>query len=235
MICTPGASAEPDFREWRIKMKTDNQLQHDVLEELKFTPEIDHSHIGVTVTSGVVTLMGSVPNYLQKITAEHAAARVKGVHAIAEEIEVRFANDPKTSDTEIAERIVSMIRWDVSLAADNIQVKVEHGWVTLSGTVDWKFQHDAAKAAAARISGVKGVSNNITVKPRPTAYDVRETIVAALKRSAALDANTINVSVDGGAVKLRGEVHGWNERRVAERAAWSIPGVTRVEDEIVFA
>ena len=216
-------------------MKTDSQLQHDVMEELKFTPEVDHSHIGVSAKNGVVTLTGFVPNYLQKMAAEHAAARVLGVKAIAEEIEVRFASEPKTSDGEIAERIISMLRWDVSLAADKVQVKVEKGWVTLSGTVDWNFQRDAAKRSASRVTGVRGVFNNITVEQKPTSRDVREKIVAALKRSAAIDAANIDVSVQGGAVKLKGAVHAWNERRIAEKAAWSVPGVTRVEDEIVFA
>lgn len=216
-------------------MKTDSQLQHDVLEELKFTPEVDHSHIGVSATAGIVTLTGFVPDYLQKLAAERAAARVHGVKGIAEEIEVRFANDPKTSDSEIAERIVSMLRWDVSLVADKIQVKVEKGWVTLSGAVDWNFQRDAAKRAASRITGVKGVVNNVTVVQKPTSRDVRDKIVAALRRSSAADAGSIDVVVDGGAVKLKGEVHGWNERRIAEQAAWSVPGVTRVQDEIVFA
>lgn len=216
-------------------MKTDSQLQHDVLEELKFTPEVDHSHIGVAAKNGIVTLTGFVPNYLQKSAAERAAARVRGVKAIAEEIEVRFASDPKTSDAEIAERILSMIEWDVSLAADKIKVKVEKGWVTLTGTVDWNFQRDAARRAASRITGVKSVLNNIAVTHKPTSFDVREKIVAALKRSSAIDARNIDISVDGGAVKLKGEVHGWNERRIAEQAAWSVPGVTRVQDEIVFA
>lgn len=216
-------------------MKTDSQLQQDVLEELKFAPEVDHAHIGVTAKNGVVTLSGFVPNYLQKITAERAATRVKGVKAIAEEIEVRFASDPKTSDAEIAERILQVYRWDVSVPDDKVQVRVEHGWVTLKGEVDWNFQKKAAQADASRITGVKGVSNWIEVHAEPSPADVRERIMAAIKRSSALDASSIKVAVSGHTVTLSGAVHGWNERRVAERAAWSAPGVTKVEDSIVLA
>lgn len=216
-------------------MKTDSQLQRDVLDELSWEPEVDHAHIGVTARSGVVTLTGHVPNYVQKMAAERATKRVKGVKAVAEEIEVRFGHDPQTSDEEIAERILQLFRWDVSVPDDRIQVKVEHGAVTLTGEVGWNYQKEAARAAAARISGVRGVYNAITVKPHVSAGDVRERIMAAIKRSSALDAAAIDVRVEGGTVKLSGNVHGWNERRIAEQAAWAAPGVSRVEDEIVFA
>ena len=215
-------------------MKTDSQLQHDVLEELKWEPQVDHSQIGVAAKSGVVTLTGLVPNYAQKIAAEKAAKRVSGVKAIAEEIEVRFAFDPKTSDGEIAKRVLDIFKWDVTMP-DALTVKVEHGWVTLAGTVDWNFEKTAAFKAASKINGVKGVSNMISVRYRPTPADVRERIVSAFKRSSMIDANSIDVDVEGSTVKLSGRVQGWNERKVAERAAWSAPGVTIVEDNIVFA
>lgn len=215
-------------------MKTDGQLQHDVLEELKWEPQVDHSQIGVTAKDGVVTLSGLVPTYAQKVAAEKAARRVSGVKAIAEEIEIRFACDPKTSDGEIAQRILDIFKWDVTMP-DRLTVKVEHGWVTIGGTVDWNFQKKAAFKAASKINGVKGVSNLIEVRARPTPSDVRERIVSAFKRSSLLDAASIDVDVQGSTVKLSGRVHGWNERKVAERAAWSAPGVTKVEDEIVFA
>lgn len=216
-------------------MKTDSQLQRDVLDELTWEPEVEHAHIGVAADQGVVTLTGHVPSYLQKIVAERAAKRVKGVKAVAEEIEVRFAFDPKTSDDEIAARIVQIFKWDISVPDDRIQVVVAKGLVTLTGEVDWNYQKEAAKAAAARIGGVKSVYNAITVRARVSAGDVRDRIMAAIKRSSVLDAASIDVRVDGGTVKLRGNVHGWNERRIAENAAWAAPGVTRVEDEIVFA
>lgn len=217
-------------------MKTDDKLQRDVLDELVFEPMVDHPHIGVAANEGVITLTGHVPNYAQKMAAERAAARVNGVKAIAEEIEVRFASDPKTSDPEIAERILQVFRWDVMVPDDRIQVRVEHGWVTLTGEAEWNYQKRAAQAAAGRITGVKGVSNMIAVKqPEPTPVEVRERVKAAIKRQSAPDANTIAVSVSGHTVKLSGAVHGWNERRVAEQAAWAVPGVSKVEDEIVFA
>ena len=216
-------------------MKTNSQLQRDVLEELEWEPMVDHSQIGVTAKEGVVTLTGFVPNYAQKIAAEKAARRVKGVLAIAEEIEVRFASDPKTSDGEIAQRILDVIRWNVFTLDQTIDVKVEHGWVTLAGEVKWNYQKESAQKAAARITGVRGVTNLISVRAKTSAEDVRERIAAAIKRSSALDAGAINVAVSGDTVTLSGRVHGWNERKVAERAAWSAPGVTKVEDNIVFA
>ena len=215
-------------------MKTDSQLQHDVLEELKWEPQVDHSQIGVAAKDGVVTLSGLVPTYAQKISAEKAARRVSGVKAIAEEIEVRFASDPKTSDSEIAQRILDIFKWDVTMP-DHLTVKVEHGRVTLGGTVDWNFEKTAAFKAASKINGVIGVTNLIAVRARPASSDVRERIVSAFKRSSLIDANSIDVTVQGSTVKLSGRVHGWNERKLAENAAWSAPGVTRVEDEIVLA
>lgn len=216
-------------------MKTDSELQRDVLDELEFEPEVDHAHIGVAAKNGVVTLTGFVPNYMQKMAAERAVSRVTGVKAIAEEIQVRFLSDPKTADPEIAERILQVFRWDVTVPDDKIKVRVEHGWVTLSGEAEWNYQKSAAAAAAGKINGVKGVTNLIAVKSEPAPRDVRDRIMAAIKRASAVDASAIDVAVVGHTVKLSGAVHGWNERRVAERAAWSVPGVTKVEDDIVFA
>ena len=216
-------------------MKTDSELQQNVLEEFKYEPMVDHSQIGVTAKDGVITLTGFVPNYAQKAAAEKAARRVMGVRAIAEEIEVRFDTDPKTSDAEIAGRIVDIFKWDVFVRNEKIDVKVEHGWVTLSGAVEWNYQKETAKTVAGRITGVRGVTNLTTVRARTSAYDVRERITAAFKRSSTLDSSAINIAVTGGTVKLSGRVHGWNERKVAENAAWSAPGVTKVEDDIAFA
>lgn len=216
-------------------MKTDSQLQKDVVEELSWAPDVEHGHIGVAANDGVITLTGHVPNYAMKIAAERAARRVHGVKAVAQDIEVRFASDPKTSDDEIAQRILSLFSWVVSIPDDKIQVKVEKGYVTLTGEVDWNYQKQAAWKAAGRISGVTGVMSNITVRERPTAFDIRERIIAALKRSAEIDAKSIDVRVDGSTVKLGGSVHAWNERRIAEAAAWAAPGVLRVEDNIVLA
>lgn len=214
-------------------MKTDSQLQRDVMDELAWEPRVDHAHIGVTAKEGVVTLSGFVSNYAQKLAAEQATKRVAGVKAIAEEIEVRFASDPKTSDPEIAKRILDMFKWDVTIPNDKIEVKVERNWVTLSGHVDWNYQKDAAKRAAGKISGVLGVTNLIDVKHAASPANVRELIMAAVRRASDADASTIRVEAEGNTVKLTGKVHGWHERQVAEQAAWSAPGVARVEDYIV--
>ena len=215
-------------------MKSDHELQRDVLDELAFEPSVDHSHIGVTAHDGVITLTGFVGSYAGKLAAERAARRVKGLKAIAQDLEVRFANHPKTSDDEIAERVLSLFRWD-TLVPEGLSVRVEHGWVTLTGTAEWQYQKDEAEKTAARITGVKGVSNWITLKPKVSAQDVQERIVAALNRARDLDASTIRVELDGDVVRLGGKVHGWNERRIAERAAWSAPGVTKVVDNMILA
>ncbi len=215
--------------------KTDSQLQHDVMAELEWEPAVDHADIGVAVNDGVVTLSGYVKNFTEKLAAEKAVRRVAGVRAIAEEIKVRLASDSKLADHEIAKRILDMIAWTVSIPNDAVKVKVEHGWVTLSGTVDWYFQSNEARKAAAKVSGVVGVSNLIEVKQHPAPADVKDRIVSAFKRQADLDAAAVTVITDGGTVKLSGKVHAWNERSIAERAAWSAPGVTRVEDHLTVS
>lgn len=216
-------------------MKSDSDLQRDVLDELKWDPKVDSSQIGVTARDGVVTLSGFVPDYTQKIAAEKAARRVSGVKAIAEEIEVRFASDPKTSDAEIAGRIVDIFAWDVTVPNEKIKVKVERGWVTLTGSVDWQFERKAAEKIAGKISGVKGIVNLIDVRVRPSTFDIRDRIAAAFKRSSIADANAIHIVIDGDTVRLGGRVKGWNEREIAERAAWAAPGVARIVDNIVLA
>lgn len=215
--------------------KTDSQLQHDVMAELEWEAAVDHADIGVAVNNGVVTLSGYVKNFTEKLAAEKAVRRVAGVRAIAEEIKVRLASDSKLADHEIAKRIVDMIAWTVSIPNDVVKVKVEHGWVTLSGTVDWYFQSNEARKAAAKVSGVIGVSNLIEVKQHPAPADVKDRIVSAFKRQADLDAASVTVITDGSTVKLSGKVHAWNERSIAERAAWSAPGVTKVEDHLTVS
>lgn len=213
-------------------MKTDSQLQHDVMDELVWDPSIDHAHIGVAAKGGVVTLSGFVSNYAQKMTAEHAAERVHGVQGIAEELKVRFPSDPKTSDEEIARRILDVFAWDVTIPDSKVTVKVEKGYVTLIGSLDWNYQKDAARKAAGRISGVMGVNNLVTISNTAVVGDVRERIMAAFKRSATADASALSVTADGGTIKLSGNVHGRHERGVAERTAWAAPGVFFVEDNL---
>ena len=214
-------------------MKSDSQLQQDVMDELQWEPRVHHANIGVAAKDGVITLSGFVASYAEKIAAEKAARRVKGVRGLAEEIEVRLDSDAKTADPEIAKRIADMFDWSALIPKHKIDVKVEHGWVTLTGTVDGYYQRKSAGDLVSRISGVKGVSNQIGIKAVPSPADVKDRIMAAFRRNADLDASTITVAADGNTVRLGGKVHAWYERQIAERAAWSAPGVSRVEDNIM--
>lgn len=215
--------------------KSDNQLQSDVMEELVWEPSVDHADIGVAVADGVVTLSGFVKSFAERMAAEKAARRVAGVRAIAEEIEVRFPSDRKTGDAEIAKRIADIFSWDSVVPEDRVAVKVERGWVTLSGTVDWHYQRDAARKAASKITGVTGIVNMIAVRQIPVAADVRERILNAFERQANFDATGITVVTDGSRIRLGGKVRACYERGIAERAAWAAPGVTEVEDHIIVA
>ena len=215
-------------------MKTDSQLQQDVMDELQWEPRVDHANIGVAATDGVITLSGFASSYAEKIAAEKAASRIKGVRGLAEEIEVRLPSQAKTADPEIAKRIADIFDWSAMIPNNKIAVKVEHGWVTLTGMVDGHFQRKSAVDFASRISGVTGVSNQITVKAAASPLDVKDRIMAAFRRNADLDASSITVSADGNTVRLGGQVHAWYERQIAERAAWSAPGVDRIEDNIML-
>lgn len=216
-------------------MISDSRLQHDVIAELEWEPGVDHSDIGVAVHDGVVSLSGCVKNYAQKMAAEKAIRRVAGVKALAEDITVCFPNDPQVPDHEIARRIIDIFAWDVTIPADTIQVKVEHGWVTLTGTIDSFYQGDSARKAAGKVRGVIGISNLTEVRAVPCCTDIRDRIVAALERNAYLDSGSITVVPDGCTVRLGGRVHAWRERDIAERAAWAAPGVNKVENNIVVA
>lgn len=211
---------------------SDKTLKHAVEEELDWEPSIDSEHIGVTVEDGVVTLSGHVGTYAEKFTAEKAAKRVKGVRAIAQEIEIRFPNDKKTSDDQIAKRALDIIAWDSTIPKDKVLVKVQNGFVTLSGEVDWFYQRDDAEHAVGKLAGIKGLSNEIRIKPKAYAYDIKERIETALKRNAEFEADSIKVSVLDGRVTLDGKVKAWYERDLAERTAWSAPGVVSVVDHI---
>lgn len=213
-------------------MRTDGQLQRDVIAELEWEPSIDHADIGVSVVDGVVTLNGYVKSYAEKLAAERAVRHIAGVHAIAEELKVRFASDPKTADHEIAKRIVDMLHWSALVPGVQIKVKVEHGWVTLTGDVDWHYQTVEARKIAAGITGVTGVSSNLAVARHATDTDVRQRIETAFERQANLDATAVTIALDGGTVTLGGKVRAPYERWAAEQAAWSAPGVTEVVDHI---
>lgn len=214
-------------------MKTDSQLQHDVLDELAWEPSIHHEAIGVAVNKGVVMLSGTVKSYAEKLNAEKAARRVKGVKAIAEELEVQYDFQPKTGDGEIARRISDVLAWDPLVPHEHIEVTVEKGVVKLGGKVDWNYQRSLAFKAASKISGVAGIQNMIQVSPAISPGVVRDRIEKAFERQADLEADKITVRAEGHKVILGGEVNSWNERSIAERAAWSAPGVAQVQDNII--
>jgi osmotically-inducible protein OsmY len=211
----------------------DTTLRQDIIDELDFEPSIDAADIGVAVENGIVTLTGHVPTYAQKITVEDVVRRIKGVKGIAQEIEVRPFGTNRTADDEIAKRAVNTINWNTSIPDNTVQVKVQKGWVTLTGKVEWQYQKNAAADAVRDLAGVVGVSNQIEIHSRASAFDVKKRIEDALKRNAELEAQAIRVDVfGGGKVRLEGKVHAWSERSAAERAAWSAPGVHTVEDRI---
>ena len=215
-------------------MSSDLQLRQDVLDELEFEPSVNAAHIGVTANHGVITLTGFVTSYAEKTMAERAARRVKGVKAIAEENEVRLPTDTKRADDEIAARAVDILRWQVGVPADRIKVKVEKGVVSLTGEVEWQFQKTEADHVVHKLSGVADVVNQIRVASPVHAFEVKEKIEKALQRSAELEASRITVETEGGRVILKGKVHAWYERDIAERAAWSAPGVTEVQDRLTI-
>lgn len=212
----------------------DLDIRQDVLEELDFEPSVDAANIGVAVEKGVVTLTGHVGSSAEKMAAEAAARRVRGVRAIAEEMEVRYPERKKHADDEIASRAVDIIAWDIALPEDAIGVTVQRGWVTLTGEVRWHFQRTAAENAVKKLGGVVGVDNQLTISPVASASDIRSHIENALRRNAEIDAGGIIIEVSGGKVILEGKVRAWNERNVAERAAWSVSGVTVVENHIAI-
>jgi osmotically-inducible protein OsmY len=211
-------------------MKTDSELRRDVEKELEWEPSIDERRIGVAVVDGIVTLTGEVSSYSEKWKAERTVERVAGVRGIANEIEVKTGTE--RSDTDIAKAAVDGLRWNVMVPNDKIKVKVDNGWITLTGEVTWDYQRRAAERAVRDIPGVKGISNLITVKPRVEPRDLKQRIEETFKREAVLDANRITVEVNGGEVTLRGTVRSWAERHEAEKAAWAAPGVYAVHNYI---
>lgn len=213
-------------------MKTNEQLQRDVMDELKWDPMIAASEIGVAVKDGIVTLSGYVDNYSKKYAAEKAAKRINGVVAVAEDIEVRFNKAGRHDDTAIAEAILNAFKWSNLVPESKLKVKVDDGWVTLEGTVDWQFQKDAAYKTIRDIEGVKSIINSIKLKPRLEKDDVEKTIRQALHRRANVNADNIRVYTEGSKVILSGKASTWNERREVEKAVWSSPGVIEVEDNI---
>jgi osmotically-inducible protein OsmY len=216
-------------------MKNDTQLQHDVQEELQWEPSVDAAQIGVTAKAGVVTLTGHVPGYSQKMAAERVAKRVRGVRAVANDIEVRLPGSSQRGDDDIAAAAVSALRWYATVPEAKIQVTVRNGWVNLEGEVAWHYQKEAAARAVHDLTGVKGVTNLITVKPQVSSGEVKHKIEAAFQRSAALDAKRVQVETHGGKVTLNGHVKSWTEYDEAVRAAWAAPGVSEVDNHLLVS
>ena len=213
-------------------MKTDSQLQQDVLAELKWEPAVHAAQIGVEVKDGVVTLAGEVSSYTEKWNAEHAAQRVAGVKALAVALTVKLSAFGERNDADIAASARNILGWTSSLPADAVKVLVEHGWLTLSGEVEWQFQRQDAADSVRYLSGVVGLSNQIAIKPTLSANVVKADIEAALKRRATADARAIVVEVEGADVTLSGTVHNWAERDLATRSAWGSAGVRNVVDKL---
>ncbi len=210
----------------------DIAVRQDVLDALEFEPSLDAANIGVAVEAGVVTLTGHVPTYAEKLKAEEIATAVKGVKGIAQEIEVRPAGANPTADDEIVRRILDVLRWSTGIPVDTVKVKVQKGWVTLTGTVEWNYQRESAVHAIRGMAGVTGITNSILIGPKASPVDIRDRIERALKRQAELDMGDIRVAVSDGTVTLEGKVHSMIERRVAEQAAWAAPGVRAVKDRL---
>jgi osmotically-inducible protein OsmY len=217
-------------------MKTDKELQCDVLDELQYDPSVDASKIGVIVQNGIVSLTGTVASYAEQNAATRAAERVAGVKAVANETRVELPFLHRRDDVDIAQAVLNALKWHVWVPKDTIKVSVERGWVTLEGTVNSKFQRTSANDAVRYLTGIKGVINLITVEqPAINSSQVKTKIEEALRRAREQEAKDIDVEVKGNKVILRGHVRSWAERSDAERAAWAAPGVGQVEDHLTIA
>jgi len=213
-------------------IRSDVDIQQDVLEELSWDPHINVSDIGVSVKEGVVTLTGLVDNYLVRLAAQNAALRVKGAHAVANNIEVRLHTSAERTDSDLALAALYALKWDAAIPTDKLDITVSHGYVTLRGEVEWPFQREAAERAIRRLAGIKGVTNWVTVAIRATSGDIKQKIEKALVRNAETDAHHITVEVHGHAATLKGHVRSFAEKLAAERTALSAPGIASVANEI---
>jgi len=214
-------------------MKTDKQLQKDVLAELEWEPSVHATHIGVEVDQGIVTLSGHVDSYSEKWGAERAVKRVSGTRAVVIELDVKIKNSAKRSDADIALSAVDRMQWQANIPNDAIHVSVEKGVITLTGDVAWRYQRDAAYEAVRNLTGAVGVINQILIKPKVNTVAIKGDIEAALKRHASLEAQKISVLLDGDKVTLTGKVPTWSEKHLAFNAAWNSPGVRSVLDKLV--
>ncbi|HZC38816.1 MAG TPA: BON domain-containing protein [Sphingomicrobium sp.] len=213
-------------------MRTDDDIQRDVELELEWEPDVNAKNIAVKASDGVVTLTGFAPSYSDKYEAERVAKRVRGVKAVANDLEVKLATGSERPDPDIARDAVDKLKRDLPYSSENIKVTVRQAWITLEGDVDWDFQRRSAEAAVRNVKGVKGVVNLVRIKSTVSPTDVRKKIEEALRRSAEVDANHITVVADGSTVTLRGRVRSWTEKEEAAKAAWRAPGVYEVKNEI---
>lgn len=218
-----------------VHMYTDEEIQRDVLAELRWDARVRPTEIGVAVKDGIVTLTGWVDSYMKKLAAEDAAHRVHGVRAVVNDLEVHLPGSAERTDADLAQAVVNALQWDTNIPANKLEVTVSQGWVTLKGEVDYAFQKQEAERAIRHLAGITGVTNFIKVRSQVLPTDLKASIEKALIRSAETDAQRITVEVAGGKVILRGTVHSYAERKAAEEAAWSAPGVTEVENKIMIS
>lgn len=218
-----------------VSIRSDEEIQRDVLAELKWDMRVQPNEIGVSVKDGIVTLTGWVDSYLKRWAAEEAALRVHYVKAVVNDIEVRLPGSAERTDPDLAAAVVNALRWDTAIPAGKIEVTVSQGWVTLRGEVDYAFQKMDAERAIRHLSGIKGITNLITVRPSVLPSDLKQKIEQALVRNAETDARNIRVEVEGSKVILRGSVRSYAEWKAAAETARSAPGVTDVENHILIS
>ena len=216
-------------------MRSDDDIRRDVEDELRWDPDMDPTDIAVKVNSGVVTLTGSVRSYMQKYQAESAAKRVAGVIAVVNDLEVRLPEIDERPDPELVRDAIARIKSELPYSWDRIRVIARNGWITLEGEVEWNYQRQRAEEAVRRVRGLNGVANLIEVKPRVAPMEIKRKIEDALRRAAEVDASRVTVETVGNEVILRGTVRSWAERQEAERAAWSAPGVAKVDNRIIVS
>ena len=215
-------------------VRTDAEIQKDIADALKWEPSLRDDDIAIAVRDGVVTLAGYVDSYFDKWRAERAIENVAGVKAIANDLNVVLPVSSERPDPDIARAAVDVLKWNVSIPDDRVRVKVENGWVTLEGEVDWGYQREAAMRAIRSLTGVKGVSNRIAVRAQPSPSNVKQRIMDALKRGAEFDASRISVEIQGHKAILEGTVRSYAEKKDAERAALNAPGITEIENRLTI-